>query len=71
MKTAIKVLTIIGMVVGCWWIVPIIVGIFVLKKLEEAKTKSELTTMAILNLLFCNTIAGILMLCIKDEDLQA
>ncbi|MBQ7936365.1 MAG: hypothetical protein IJ333_08515 [Clostridia bacterium] len=36
---------------------------------KTATTKSELTVNAILVLLFCNVIGGILMLCMKDEDL--
>lgn len=69
MKTAAKVFTIIGMVVGFWTIIPLIVGIIALKKLNKATSKSELTGIAICNLLFCNLIGGILMLCLKDEDL--
>ena len=70
MKTAAKVLTIIGMVAGFWMIVPIVIGIFALKKLEEAKTKDELMLWGILNLLFCSLLGGIFMLCLKDSDLQ-
>ncbi len=69
MKTVAKVFIILGMIVGCWMIIPIIVGIFALKKLNTAKTKSELTVMAVITLLFCNLIGGILMLCISDEEL--
>lgn len=49
--------------------IPIVVSAISLKKLANAQWKSELTVMAILTLLFANIIAGILMLCIKDEDL--
>lgn len=69
MKTAAKVFIIIGMVVGFWSILPLIFGGLALKKLKTATTKSELTVNAILVLLFCNVIGGILMLCMKDEDL--
>lgn len=69
MKTVAKVFIILGMIVGCWMIIPVIVGIFALKKLNTAKTKSELTVMAVITLLFCNLIGGILMLCISDEEL--
>ncbi len=48
---------------------PIIVGPIALYKLNKATTKKELTTIAILTLLFCNMISGILMLCMKDEHL--
>lgn len=69
MKTAAKVFIIIGMVCGCVAIFPIIVGAIALKKLKTAQTKSDLTVMGIVTLLFCNVIGGILMLLIKDEDL--
>jgi len=70
MKTAAKVFTIIGIIVGFLGIVPPIVGFLALKKMKEATCKSDLTVMAILNLIFCNMIGGILMLCLKDEDFQ-
>ena len=71
MKQAAKIFTIIGMVCGFWMILPLIFGYLSLKKMEEATCKEDLKVMAILNLLFCNMIGGILMLCLKDEDLQA
>ncbi len=69
MKTTCKVFIIISMVLGFFYIVPLIVGIFALNKLENAKKKEELTGMAVITLLFCSTIAGILMLCMSDKDL--
>lgn len=69
MKTAAKVFTIIGMVVGFWTIIPLIVGFIALKKLKTATTKSELTAIAIVNLIFCSLIGGIIMLCLSDADL--
>lgn len=71
MKTAAKVFTIIGMITGFWMIIPLIVGFIALKKLKTAQTKAELTTIAIVNLIFCSLIGGILMLCLKDQDLVA
>jgi len=71
MKTAAKVLIIISMVCGFWMIIPLIVGAIALKKLNTASSKNELTGIAVCTLLFCSLIAGILMLCLKDEDLQA
>lgn len=70
MKTAAKVFIILGMIVGCWMIVPLIVGGFALSKLNKATSKSDLTVNAVLVLLFCNLIGGILMLCLSDEDLK-
>lgn len=69
MKTAAKVFIILGMICGFWTILPLIFGIIALKKLKTATKKEELTTSAVLTLLFCNLIGGILMLCLKDEDL--
>ena len=71
MKKAAKIFTIIGMVLGAIAIVPLIVGWLSLKKLNEATQKQDLTVMAILNLLLCSPIGGILMLIMKDEDLAA
>lgn len=51
-------------------IVTLVVGFMSLSKLEDATQKSELTGTAICCLLFCNLVAGILMLCLKDEDLK-
>ncbi len=69
MKTAAKIFLILGMVELGILIYPIVVGVLALKKLNSANSVKELQTMAILSLLFVNTIAGILMLCMKDEDL--
>lgn len=69
MKTAIKVFIWIGIVSTFYLIFPIFVGLDALKKLEQATTKEELQTPAILTLLFCNSIAGILMLCIDENEL--
>ena len=68
MKTAAKIFTIIGMVCGALFIVPLVVGALALSKMKKATCKKDLTVWAILNLLFCNLIGGVLMLCLKDED---
>lgn len=70
MKTAAKVFIIISMVFGAIVIFPIVVGAIALGTLETAKNKDELTTIAILTLIFCSPIAGILMLCMSDDDLS-
>ena len=49
-------------------IIPLLVGAFALRKLIDAQSKSELTSMAILTLIFCNLIAGILMLCVDERE---
>ena len=71
MKTAAKVFIILGMVLQCWMIFPLIIGIIALKKMKKATSKSELTVIAILTLLFCNTIGGILMLCLPESEFAA
>ena len=48
---------------------PIIVGSIALNMLSKATTKKELAAIAIVTLILCNMISGILMLCMKDEDL--
>ena len=68
MKTAAKIFIIIGMIAGCWYILPLIFGFIALNKMKNAKSKSELTVPAILVILFCNIIGGVLMLCIPDSD---
>ena len=68
MKTAAKIFTIIGMVCGAITILPLSFGGLALSKMKKATCKKDLTVWAILNLLFCNVIGGVLMLCLKDED---
>ena len=69
MKTAAKVFIIIGMIVGCWTILPLIFGGITLSKLKKAQSKSERVAWGVLDIFFCSFIGGILVLCIKDEDL--
>ncbi|MBR6726916.1 MAG: hypothetical protein IKM08_01870 [Clostridia bacterium] len=71
MKSAAKIFIILGMIVQFWLVFPIIIGIFALKKIDTATTKSELTGMAIVTLIFCNLLGGIFMLCINEADLAA
>ena len=69
MKSAAKIFIIIGICVGFWAIVPLVVGIIALKRLESAKKSSDLVTIGILTLLFCTRIGGILLLCMREDDL--
>ena len=69
MKTAAKVFLILGMVVQCFLIYPIILGALAIKKINNAKTAKELTGWGVVSLLIVNLIGGILMLCMKDKDL--
>lgn len=66
MKTAAQVFIIIGMVVGFWMILPLIFGGIALSQMGKGMKPS--TGMSVCVLLFCNTIAGILLLVAKDED---
>ena len=59
MKTVAKVFIILGMIVGFWYILPLIFGFSALKKI---KNDTVTTGSAILTLLFVNVIAGIMML---------
>ena len=71
MKTAAKVFIILGMICGFYTILPLIFGFIALKKLKNATKKDELTVTAILTLIFCSVIGGVLMLCLKDQDLAS
>ena len=66
MKTAAQVFIIIGMVCGFWMILPLIFGGIALSQMGKGMRPS--TGMSVCVLLFCNTIAGILLLVAKDED---
>lgn len=68
MKTAAKVFIIIGMIVGFWMILPLIFGGITLSKMKTATKKDDITTWAVLSLLFCSLLGGIFLLCTKDED---
>ena len=68
MELAAKIFTIIGMVTGVIAIIPVIVGFLALKKMKTATCKKDLTVMAVLNLIFCNMIGGILMLCLPESE---
>lgn len=70
MKSAAKAFIILGIVLTFYLIVPLILGIIAIKKLDSAQTADELVGWGIVTLLFVSNIAGILMLCIKDSDLQ-
>lgn len=68
MKTAAKVFIILGMICTFYLIIPLIVGFIALKKLKTATSKQELTGIAVVTLIFCSLIGGILMLCLNDKD---
>ncbi len=65
MKTAAKVFIIIGMIAGCWYILPLVFGFIALSKMKN----NQMTTgWKICVLLFVNIIAGILLLCMPNEE---
>ncbi len=66
MKTAAQVFIIISMVCGFWLILPLVFGGIALSQMGKGQKPS--TGISVCVLLFCNTIAGILLLCAKDED---
>ena len=47
----------------------IIIGSIALTILEKAKNKKELTAIGVVSIIFANPVAGILMLCMRDEHL--
>lgn len=65
MKTLAKVFIIIGMIVGCYLIVPLIVGIVALVKMKKQKPSILLS---IVVLIFCSLIGGIFLLLSKEEE---
>ena len=68
MKTAAKVFIILGMILQCYLILPLIVGFIALGKM---KTQKPSTALSVCVLLFCDTIGGILLLCSKEEEYVA
>ncbi|MGP1451405.1 MAG: hypothetical protein ACTTJO_01370 [Metamycoplasmataceae bacterium] len=63
-----KIFIIIGMVLLCWLIIPVIVGILALQTINKAESRKDLTSMGIITLLFCSLVGGILMLCVNDDE---
>ena len=68
MKTAAKVFIIIGMICGCWMILPLIFGGIAL---GQMKTQKPSTGICVCVLLFCSLLGGIFLLCSKDEEYGA
>ncbi|MBR7185077.1 MAG: hypothetical protein IKD37_05660 [Clostridia bacterium] len=63
MKLAATIFIIIGMITGCFAILPLIFGIIALKQM---KTQKPSTGMCVCVLLFCSLLGGIFLL-ISDE----
>lgn len=49
-------------------IIPFVVGLVVLKKLKYIRSSKEATAIAIVCLILCNALSGILLLLAEDED---
>ena len=65
MLKAARIFIIIGMILGCWYIFPIIFGAIALKKLKN----NEMTTgWKVLVLIFVSVIGGIFLLCSHEEN---
>ena len=70
MKTAAKVFLIISLIMRLIFIVPLIINIIALKKLEKETNPKNLVVIGVLVLVFSSLIAGILMLLMKPSDLK-
>ncbi len=68
MKKAAKIFTIISIVLCFLNIVTPVIGFITLSKMKKATCKKDLTLWAVLSIIFCNPIGGVLMLLLKDED---
>ena len=51
-------------------VVPVVVGIISILKIERATSRKELLPYAIVTIILCSPLAGIFMLCIKEVDLK-
>ncbi|VEU55897.1 hypothetical protein [Metamycoplasma orale] len=70
MKTATKVFLIISLIMRFMFIVPLIIDIIALRKLEKETNPKNLVVIGVLVLIFSSLIAGILMLLMKPSDLE-
>ena len=70
MKIAAKVFLIISLIMRLIFIVPLIINIIALKKLEKETNPKNLVVIGVLVLVFSSLIAGILMLLMKPSDLE-
>ena len=68
MKTAAKVFIIIGMIVGCFYVLPIIFGAIALSKMKKGKPSVGFSVCV---LIFCSLLGGIFLLCSKESEYPA
>ncbi len=64
---AAKVFIILGSIFGLFTIIAPIIGILTFLEVDKVETKDELTVYAVLTLIFCSLIGGILLLCSKNK----
>lgn len=70
MKSVAKVFIILSMIFGCILILPIVIGALTLSNMEKAKCKDDMMVWGILCLFFCSIIAGILILCMSEDEFK-
>lgn len=63
-------LTICAIIMLIYSIAAIVVGVLSIRKLNSATSKNELVLYGVLSLLFVNVIAGVLILCIPEDQLN-
>lgn len=63
-------LTIWAIIMLIYSIAAIVVGVLSIRKLNSATSKNELVLYGVLSLLFVNVIAGVLILCIPEDQLN-
>lgn len=64
------ILTICAIIMLIYSIAAIVVGVLSIRKLNSATSKNELVLYGVLSLLFVNVIAGVLILCIPEDQLN-
>ena len=70
MKKAATVFLIIGMVLTCYMVFPVVIGALAIKHLNKAKTTDELKVWGILSVFFVSTLGGVFMLCVRQSELD-
>lgn len=70
MKKLAKIFLILGICFTFYLVYPIILGVYSIKRLNRAKTVDELRSWGLISLFFVSVIGGVLMLCIRQEELD-
>lgn len=61
----------IGAFALIWGLIVLLISICALSELNKARKHSDLVVIGVLTMIFCSFLAGLLMLLIKDEELQS